>query len=283
MEFISREVPKNFNLFLFGDVHAGTMLHSESGFDKFIAMTQKKYQGASHNVVIGMGDYIEAIDASDKRFDVETIDRSRIRSDEQIMYIQDKLMPIRKKIAGLLNGNHEDKLDRYYYYVNGMCENLGVPYGTYTAIFTFSCKGQKLFKLFATHGRGSINSAAGPVERVKANLQTSLKRKLQHKAGDCVIMACGHTHKLIVAEPVHSLYLTSDDNDVQANYTFSDQAANFIHPDHRWYLNTGSFMKLYARGVSGYAEKAMYDPMEQGFPVITVRKGVVTGAHKVIL
>ena len=38
MEFIERIVPANFNLFFFGDIHIGTLLHYEEGFDHFIDM-----------------------------------------------------------------------------------------------------------------------------------------------------------------------------------------------------------------------------------------------------
>jgi len=290
MEFVDRTVPANFNLFLFGDIHVGTLLYHEEGFDEFVDMLNSPYADCKHNVAIGMGDYIEAIDTSDKRFDVDTVDRGMIRPDEQISYIIGKLKSSAKKIALLKMGNHEGKLTKYYDYSRMAAHQLGVPYGTYTAVTTFSRrptagppKEKYLFKSFTTHGYGSINSIADDPERVEANLNLSLKRKLKNKAGDCAIMAMGHTHKLLVARPKTKLYLTSDGRELHQHYTKSDQAAKYIHPDHRWYVNTGSFMRLYLKGVSGYAERAMYDPMEIGFAVVRIRECEIQDVDKVFV
>lgn len=284
MEFVTRKTPANFNVFFIGDVHVGTLLHNENGFKKAMAMVKKPFKGVTHNVVILMGDLFEAIDTSDHRFDIYSVDRGRIRADEQVDYLLEHLYPIRKKIVLVHEGNHEFKLKRVYNYSRHIANYLDVPFGTYSAITTFvDAKGKKRFKTFTTHGAGSINSVAGPPERIAANLATALKRKLMNMAGDCAVMAMGHTHKLITVDPISTLYITSDSNRVYDNYTGAAQNADYIHPDLRYYLNTGSFTKLYERGVSGYAERAGYTPMEQGFPVITVRKGLITGAEKVTL
>ena len=66
-------------------------------------------------------------------------------------------------------------------------------------------------------------------------------------------------------------------NGLIQHYTGYDQNAPYIHPDNRWYVNTGSFCRLYVEGVSGYAERAGYDPMEIGFPVLRVRDGKIQG------
>jgi hypothetical protein len=199
MQFVDRTVPANFNLFLFGDVHIGTLLHYEDGFDKFIDMLNSPYDGVKHNAAIGMGDYIEAIDHSDKRFDVHSVDLGKIRPDQQMDHFESKIKSSAKKIVLLKFGNHEGKLTKYYDYVNSACRKLSIPYGTYTAITTFSRrpkngskKEQYLFKSFTTHGNGSINSIADDPERLEANLNLSLKRKLKNKAGDCALMAMGH-------------------------------------------------------------------------------------------
>lgn len=253
-------------------------------------MLNSPYNDVSHNVAIGMGDYIEAIDTSDKRFDVDTVDRGKIRPEEQIDHLISKLKTSSKKIALLKMGNHEGKLTKYKDYSKSAANKLNVPYGTYTAITTFSRrptngtkKEEYLFKTFSTHGYGSINSIADDPERLEANLNLSLKRKLKNKAGDCAIMSMGHTHKLLVAKPKTKLYLTSEDGELHQHYTKSDQAARYIHPDHRWYVNTGSFLRLYLKGVSGYAERAMYDPMEMGFAVAKIRNCEIQDVDKVFI
>ena len=57
----------------------------------------------------------------------------------------------------------------------------------------------------------------------------------------------------------------------------------YIHPDHRWYCNTGSFLRLYGMGISSYAEIGEYDPVELGFCVARVRDRIIQGIDKVVL
>jgi predicted phosphodiesterase len=282
MDFVKRYVPNNFNIFFFGDVHIGTLLHNESGFKRFIAMVNKPYDSVTHNILIGMGDYIEAIDHSDNRFDVHSVDLGKIRPDMQIDHFKSMIEPIKSKIIVLLEGNHEYKLVKYFPYVQRLCSDLKIPYGTYTAVVSFCNKksGNLLFKVYATHGYGTIRSVAGPPERQETNMKVRLKDKLQPMASDCAIMAMGHTHRLLVANPISKLCITSGEGKLKHHYTSSPQNSDDIHPDHRWYLNTGSFLRLFRKGISGYAERAMYPPMEQGFTVVKVRNGKIIEAVK---
>lgn len=278
MEFIERDAPKNYNVFLIGDVHIGTLLHYNSGFKNALEMLNRPYKGFNHNIMVGMGDYIEAIDVSDKRFDTDTIDKNMIRPDNQREYFESLIKPYRKKIATLLYGNHEDTLMRYHDYVRSVCRSLSIPYGTYTCVPTFPT-----WKLYATHGRGTIRTVADDPIRQESNLLLSLKRKLKNKAADCAVMAMGHIHKLLISDPKKNLYMTSNGKDLIQSYTTSRQNDSYIHPDHRWYVATGSFLKTYRRGVSGYAEKAMYDPSVLGFPVVVVRNGLIQGIDPIYL
>lgn len=287
MQLVDRIVPMNFNLFFLGDLHIGTLLHNSKGLSTFLDMVRLPYRGVKHNVIVGMGDYIEAIDHSDKRFDVHSVDLGKVRPDLQIDHFYDKINPIRKLFAVLLDGNHEYKLYRYFPYIKRLCSKLQIPYGTYSTVISFHGRSAKeknkklLFKVYATHGYGSIRSAAGPPERQETNMKVRLKDKLSPLSADCAIMAMGHTHRLLITPPISKLCITSDGKEMHHHYTSSQQNDHYIHPDHRYYLNTGSFTKLFHIGVSGYAERAMYPPMEQGFPVVTVRNGKITNAHKV--
>ena len=92
-------------------------------------------------------------------------------------------------------------------------------------------------------------------------------------AGDCILMAFGDTHKLVVTEPTKSLYLTDDGSQVVQHYTKDMPSTKYIHPDHRWYANTGSFVKGQEIGVDSYVSRAGYDPTELGYVVANVKKG----------
>jgi len=153
-----------------------------------------------------------------------------------------------------------------------VCDNLDVPYGTYTAKVTIQGRNNRLmYKLFVTHGSKTIRSYADDPKRRYANEKLTLKRQLKFKAGDCAVMVKGHAHKLLVCEPETELYLTDDGKAIQQGYTSWGQREPYIHPDARWYGCSGSFLRLYLPGMSGYAEIGEYDPMELGFLVLRVR------------
>lgn len=114
-------------------------------------------------------------------------------------------------------------------------------------------------------------------------MELIIKRHLKFKAGDCITMSKGHTHKLIVCQPKSELYLVDDGHEIVQKYTKSDKTGGYIHPDHRWYINTGSFLKLYGDGVSGYGELFEYDPIELGVAVIMVRNQKIDGVRRIVL
>jgi hypothetical protein len=73
----------------------------------------------------------------------------------------------------------------------------------------------------------------------------------------------------------------SGDKTIKQKYT-GQSHGDWIHPDSRHYLNTGSMLKLYSPGVSGYAERFGYDPVELGYGKITV-DGDIQSVERVVL
>jgi hypothetical protein len=103
----------------------------------------------------------------------------------------------------------------------------------------------------------------------------------RRKGKVCVL---GNTHRLLICEPRTQLYLSTDTS-IKENYTHNPAfgKAGYIHPDHRWYINTGSFLRTFGENVSSYSEMGEYDPIELGFPVVTVKDRQIVGARKVIV
>ena len=62
-------MPANFNLFLFGDDHEGTLLRHDTGWHKLCDMMNSEYEGVSANFGVHHGDHLEAILVDDYRFD----------------------------------------------------------------------------------------------------------------------------------------------------------------------------------------------------------------------
>jgi len=285
MKLLTKALTENHNLFFIGDLHLGTILHHKDGFKEFIDTFQSPYEGLqpANNWAINMGDNIEAIMMDDPRYSPDTTDQPFPL--QQIEDIVTLLWPIKSKLLTILTGNHEMKLWRFGNITRIICDKLSVPYGTYTSKITITNqKDTLLYKVFATHGRKSITSTADDPKRRLVNQRLILKRHLKFKAGDAVIMAKGHSHKLIVCDPEPELYLVDDGKKIKQKYITSSQNAEYIHPDHKWYISTGSFLKLYGHdGVSGYAEIAEYDPLELGYCVALVRNGSIQEIQRKVL
>ena len=88
-----------FNLFLFGDTHEGSILFYEHGFNGLVDIMTSSYRGvpASKNFGIHHGDSIEAITVDDRRFDINTIDKSQVPPLVQADVHIARLKPIHRK------------------------------------------------------------------------------------------------------------------------------------------------------------------------------------------
>lgn len=283
MQLISKKLPKTHKIFFASDFHEGTIMKHKHGVQRFI----KHVLADKNNYVIIGGDLAEAILIDDKRYSADTVDKQTSVPLLQYQAVVKELYPIKDRILTILEGNHDAKLAHYGNFVRDyVCKELNAPYGTYSSKITIKdLKGNNQYKIFVTHGSKNISSSADDPIRQESNMKLSLKRVLQNKAADVAIMCMGHCHKLLVAEPVSKLYLTDDESEIQSKYTKSTHnGEQYIHPDHRYYISSGSFLKLYGElGVSGYAEIFGYDPVELGYAVANIENGIVKSVDKVVL
>jgi len=280
MQRITREIPLDCEIVALGDTHLGSVLCHRAGIKKVIDYIQSD----PARLWVHMGDWIEAIATDDGRYQTDT-------TQEPIPLKQAKdavamFKPVAHKCVTGLSGNHENKLHRYGNLAQYICEQLAIPYGTYSARVGFTHDNKILFRAFLWHGptKGAINSAAKDWEQRQANMKAALKMKLKYKYGDCAVMLIGHVHKLIKIEPTtDQLYLYDSQSGTKQGYLTARQTGQFIDPDLRWYGCTGAFLKLYEDGVSGYAELAGYDPVELGALVIEVKDGKVAGLRRMVV
>lgn len=286
MKLFTQQMPTSFNLFLFGDTHVGTILFDREAFGQFLETVTQPFEGikACHNYLVDHGDAIEAIAIDDKRYDSRLVTDPRGSPFEQAADYINLLRPVRKQIVCRLKGNHEHTLLKFGNLAEYISKELGVPYGTYTSKITYTDHtGGLIFKHHAMHGKKAIRSNADDPKRRRTNMELILKRQLRHKAGDALLMSKAHTHRLLVCEPNSELYLTDNGAKVEQNYTHSHRAAGYIHPDHRWYASTGSFYKIYADDEDGYAERAEYDPLENGYVCCLIRNRQLEKVIPVVL
>uniref|UniRef100_A0A6M3LJX1 Uncharacterized protein n=1 Tax=viral metagenome TaxID=1070528 RepID=A0A6M3LJX1_9ZZZZ len=276
MQLITVRLPRNHNIFHFGDEHDGSILYYEAGWNKLVKAMGEPYDGCSNNYGVDGGDLIEAITVKDKRFSPEKMKEPRPLN--QMENAVERRKPIKDRLLAILDGNHPYGLWEFGDVTKKIAEDLNVPFGTYTAkIIVKDPMGNLMYKIFETHGGKNITSTADDPKRRRVNMQLILKRQMRHKAGDCVVMVKHHAHKLIVCKPDSELYLTDDGKEITQKYTGWGQTEEYIHPDARWYGCAGSFLRLYGDGISGYAERREYDPVELGFLVTKVRDGKVIG------
>ena len=282
MELINHKVKYNdFNLFCYGDVHEGAKHKHKEGWAKLVEMLHSKYDGLHErrNFALDHGDIMEGICTDHPYYDALTVEGNILRQIEECVK---QRIAIKDKIVCILDGNHPYNLIKFGEVTKVVCERLGVKYGTFTSRIAYTNKDIVMFKHFATHGHGTINSTIDdPTDRHNSMIR-SLRKRLQWKASDCALMSMGHTHKLLVYEPKADLGIRDNGTELLSDYVRYANADNLPYNE-RWYLNTGSFLKLYELGISGYAERRNYDPLDLGFLIVKIRGGKIAGVDKIIL
>ena len=285
MILLRKVVPRDFNLFLFGDDHEGTVFRHKEGWDQLVKMMSGRYEGLSkaHNFGVDHGDIVEAIMIDDPRYAADTVTAVPL---QQIQVAIESRKPIASKMVALLDGNHPRKLSRFGELTKHVCEKLKVPFGTYTCRITYVTEdGEILFKHYATHGSRNISSRAKPYERARTNMKIRLVDLLQDKSSDCILSSRGHSHKILIKRPTCKLELYDNGRTIKQGFSGGWPVYPSPVPEEsRWYVNAGSFLKLYCdMPISGYAEIAEYDPVELGFAVGIVRNGRITDIKKEFL
>ena len=269
-------LPANHELVFAGDLHDGSLFSFEDGFLECREYVLSK----SNRRLWCMGDMMEGITIDDPRYDIASHESLPLQSKDHVAEI---LKPLKKQLLGGCIGNHEWKLRRFGNLWLGVCqdltkdlENHTVEYGTMSAvleIYSLSDPPDLMYKVFVHHGSFlSLRSQAKDYEQQQGNIKATFKRRMSPLMSDCLVMAAGHTHRLMVVPPTERLYLYSDQDKLKQGYLRQGQNGQYINPDQRWYVNTGSFYRLYADrdghdGIphSGYAEQRGYEPMEIGF------------------
>jgi hypothetical protein len=270
----------NCNIYLKGDDHIGNLAVSYSSLNKLIKIINDDPIARWGN----MGDGLECIYVGDRRFQLDIHGGKYERFLEQAKYWMELHRPIIPMMLFYLDGNHEEKLYHILkpgeFIADMIKREFGVkviaPGRTIKGIFTDH------FRLYATHGSGTVQSRAGDPDQIDLNESLWIKRKLRHSAGDCNVMAMGHIHKLRVRPPSTRQFLHGEKKIEQR---YEDQFVNrgLIHEDSRWYCSTGSVLRTFILGATTYSEKAMYPPTELGMIRLVVKGGRLKDVQKVTL
>jgi hypothetical protein len=258
-EWQTDDVTEQHWLWFFGDQHYGSR---DCAVGHMMATIAKIRMSARSRVVL-MGDCCDFVNYSDKRFDVRMLapqfvnkmdDLPRTVADGFITLLQD----IRKQIICLIPGNHDDHIRRKYHFdVAGYIAGcLGIPLLPQVAWLEMRLISHKNVRRSLRVGGVLAHAERGATTR---SGRMSTTERMAHNFAGADFFAQAHMHGYNV-EPVPQVV----------------RAGAFGKPrlEHKtmWLFQTGSYLKTYGDGVSGYGEKRGYSPVELGSPRLGIRR-----------
>jgi hypothetical protein len=210
-----------------------------------------------------MGDEIDSIPRSDKRFDIKAI-HPDYRGERNFIDLMvddfiDIMAPLRGKIRAGVDSNHHRSYRKIsdsdpFYRISQALEYVRLGYGGFVPLMFHWHSGERSNRVrtvipFVTHGKpttaitpgGSINTLAGSAQWF-ANAD---------------IVAHGHTHRL--SSGLSRILFECD----PSRETYGRRKQHLVQ--------TGSFLKSYAKGdeaeFSPYSEVRLYPPIDLGWAV----------------
>lgn len=242
-----------FNFIGLGDIHLGNVGCDIKKLTEMISWIKE----TPNTYIIGMGDYCEAIQIDDPRFDDRSVDSYfKIKDislliNKQIEAIIKLLYPVKNKILGLLTGNHEETYRLHYHrdIVYEIAKGLNLfdkvlGYDGFIQVFfkrqpKVCNNDRQMFTIYATHGFGSARKSGSKVNRLE---------DFTHFI-DADLILVGHEHKKIIAPPIIKLGVTKSGKLCQHKILS---------------VMTGSFLRGYVENATTYIEKKCYSPCDLG-------------------
>ena len=201
--------------------------------------------------VIGLGDYIDAINITDKRFDPDCVgaefrDVLGRLAQAQTQKAVELLIPLKDKIIGLGIGNHEMTIAKRYHYdvMVDLCGKLGVKYLGWTSITRLRIerpdKHAHVISLFAEHTHWGGRKKGSKLNRAEDRSNDF----------DCDIFLSGHSHDKVCDTKTQIYVPTSGELKMREKK--------------KVYCICPSFYNAYEEGSISYAEVAGYSPTSTG-------------------
>lgn len=252
---IQSEPGQTWRLHVIGDVHLG---NRGCAVDRFRERVAQVF-GDPFAIWIGVGDYADAIDYRDPRFDAEQLPKGTEARDlmswgkvmrEQAAAI---LAPIGPKCIGLGYGNHEDhfmaaRASRDWW--DDFRRDIGNPTDLgYCAFLDLVFRVQGVdhsYRIATHHGAGWAQTPGGKLNRLRSFLDAF--------AADIVLT--GHTHERL---------------DHQVVTLAADPTCTHLAEVPRVGVVCGTWLRTYTEGPAGYGEKRGYRPVPLGNPAVTIQ------------
>ena len=252
-----------FDIYPIGDLHLGSRNCAETPFRKHIDTIA---QDENARAIIG-GDLTNVVTPVDtQRYDAGSLPDWMLKGDESTIRkrlndmayqertrVQDILMPIKGKILGAIEGNHEFTMRKThnYYTHQLMCDELGVQDFTDEAILRLRFKRSKRavssVVIYICHGWGSGRTAGAEPLKLQRMLD-------EWEEADVCLRGHSHTFHILPPKPVMGVP------------RFGEMPKELTQK-YRWAANWGSWLYSHAAGESTYDSRACYPAR----PMITMK------------
>lgn len=265
MEVLKSRIKKeNVNIYYLTDTHTGAENQRTEDLKKFVDIIDKDPDA----VVIGGGDYIEAIVMSDPRFSPgELQNKYKLKDLKDLPRIQMQefysiIKPIEDKFIGMLVGNHEEQYIKrnhfnvYDYLVSELMHKTELKMGQNGFIQLRIGKNTvRTITIYCTHGEGiSTSPKDGTVMESFIDLCADK---------DADIFFGGHVHRLM---------------ETSKNIIGLDSNGN-LRMFRKLFIIGGAWLSKYYIGTSGYFESKKGNETQSGF----IRVNASTKNHNHIL
>ena len=230
------------------------------------------------------GDAIEGKTVDSPHFNPSSLNDGETIIDAQMRSFVEMLKPIRDRVLLIQTGNHELYLSKNINIVRIMCEMLGRPeiQGDYQTWLKLNGVTMHFWD-----GRPSLpRGAKDPIQR-EANQKAWLKNKLAPLSGSSHAQYMAHTHACMIVSPIDQYALLNSGADVKGK-SFREQPRDvngdeWVPPDARWYVNTGTLRRSGGFGYEDYAEIAGFPPMPIACTKTIIREDRIRDIQKIIL
>ena len=294
------DLPSNYELFLYSDIHVGSKAFHEVAFKEMLRDLKRK----KNAYAICLGDLIEGQTTAHHHYDHTTIaDGGEFDFDTpggQFDAFEALVEPVASKHLGMLLGNHDWRHEMTDKFVQKMCARLDITYLGPRAHAMLDG-----VNLFLSHkGKRYTNSQGSPAQQMAA-MQESCRRFFSRTGGKDFWQSAhgmfhGDTHQLLLAPPQtpHAQLMTTKHGrhaqrsvDPSMFITKTPEGFIYVPPEARWCGATGTFRrggdiidvsksKGHDRDVwFDYAEKEPYKPSDVGYIRLRIKDGrIVDGA-----
>jgi hypothetical protein len=246
-------------IYTIGDIHLGDLNFTEAsekklkGYIEFIKKTPNAF-------AILQGDILNVATRLSKTSPFD----QNMTLKEQIERAVELFEPIKGKILGAVDGNHENRLSDFTGYspTISLCERLGIDYMKDSAIYIIrmSCHSKKdtprtSFTIYSAHGSGGGKSIGSKMNRVDA---------MRAIVSNCDVYASGHNH-MMGCVPTITQVINSSEGKVETI--------------RQMLVDTGSFLDWN----NSYAERLQLPPSKLGSPRIhlIVERKTINGVEEV--